>query len=447
MTQRIVEVIQFFPLIKSRKTKKSIIMTQKRVIILGVIVAMITSAGVFYACKKDGNGFMNAKGSLTPSVSNGMRVFNSMEELFNEINRLDNMEEEVLETYENSIGFQSFGRMSESVYWQILREIGEEHGYNCELGAEEMSGADIEFTAEDAQVYLSQYPQYLELCSKIVEGEEEYEFLPKYSYNQFRYVMNNDRMFQVEETVYKVFKNAVIYTSIGNVNALYSITEDNIENVITDIEIQEEAGNEGPIFAFTYSKGSQKCGGNKGPYITEGTNGKLEMANGSMPGTPGCSNKSTGTLFIYAIEEVASQPSPNNKERVVANFYCDSYDIGFGRVYWETNAYYSVYAEWRGGKHGIWIHCKRTLNSDICMEVWQKYIVYSCPDNYKSPKGPEKAKRRELITQQTTHDYDANGNLIPALRGSIYNLTGRIWIATASYTFDFGGTAATHKGR
>ena len=166
---------------------------------------MITSAGIFYACKKDGNEFMNGKGLLMQSVSNGMRVFDSMEELVNEINRLDNMEEEELEAYENSIGFQSFGRMSESVYWQILRELGEPFGVEY-FGDEEMSEMDVEFTTEDAFVYVSLYPKYLEVLKSTIseEGQEDYdidEFLPKYYLNRFRYVMNENRMFQVAERI------------------------------------------------------------------------------------------------------------------------------------------------------------------------------------------------------------------------------------------------------
>ncbi len=145
-------------------------MKQVRVL-TAIVVAIVIGAGIFYACQKDGLLKMHKNGT-------GMRVFNSMDELFEEVKYVNSMDEDELTAYENQIGFQSFGRVSESVYWQILKELGEPLGYEY-LGDEEMDDVDYEFTVENAQEYVSQYPEYLKLCSSIAEdGEEEYEFLP-----------------------------------------------------------------------------------------------------------------------------------------------------------------------------------------------------------------------------------------------------------------------------
>ncbi len=211
---------------------------------------------------------------------------------------------------------------------------------------------------------------------------------------------------------------------------MYDITEDNIEDIITEIEVREAAGEEGYIFVYASSK-NQKCRSRSIDIITGGN--ILEIPNGGTPGTPGCSDKSTGTLSRYWITNVASQPSSNNKVRVIGSFYCDSYEATH---HWTADAYYSVYAEWRGCKKCVWIGCKRTLNTDVCMEVWQKSTVHSATDNYISSR-PEKSVQRQLFTNTVNIEYNADGTRIQSTRASIYNLTGTIWVATASRTFDF----------
>jgi hypothetical protein len=123
---------------------------------------------------------------------------------------------------------------------------------------------------------------------------------------------------------------------------------------------------------------------------------------------------------------------------------------------WSVDAFYYVYAEWRGGKNCVWIPCKRTLNVDICMEIWQeKHLekgtlidntVHSVTNNYNSSK-PEKSRKRQIFYGFLGHERDASVPHTAKKQPSMYNLTGKIWIATVSRSFNFGNDIPVKKGR
>ena len=408
---------------------------QKKRLVFGacatVFVAM-ASVLIFYGCRKFSDN------PLMMSTHSDMRYFETVNDLFDEVNRLSDMDDEELAAYENSIGFQSFGRKSETIYWQILHELGEPFGVEY-FGDEEMSDVEVNFTVDDAQVYVSQYPEYLKIETTVAEnGETEYEFVPKYNNSPYRYIMNENGMFQVGDNIFKVFEYAVLYTSIDKADMLSNITETNIKNVVLDIFEKEAAGEE-PLIKCSGSKtGSQQkddyiwAFGPRSGYADD--NKGYEVDNKSTPGTPGCSNKSKGTLERYQILTI-SQPASNNKERVRGNFNCESYDSGPG--YWDCNAYYSVYAQWRGCNSCVWIGCKRTLHSDICMEIWHVEVVYSKTDAYNSSKPVKQSGWRDLFRERVAIQYQSDGTKIKVCRSSIYNLTGKYWIATTSRTLNF----------
>ena len=386
-----------------------------RKVVGGIGAIVLIAAGVLYACHKDG------KTAIQKNASDNMRVFDSMDKLFEEIDNLEAMNEQDLEAYENTIGFQSFGRTAESIYWQILKERGEELGYDCELGGEAMSDADVEFTAEDAQVYVSQYPEYLEIRSSVVEGgEKEYEFLPKYFLNRFRYVMNNDRMFQVDDNVFKVFKNAVIYTSVEDANVLYGVTEDNIENTINGILIHGAAGENGTISIFM-----QYAKKNKDSVVC--TNCDID------PPTPTGPCGKIGGTYNRDYIETESPVAANNKERVLGMFMCESGNSLIYDKYWTLDAHVTIHAEWRGCKRCMWISCKRTLHTDFHMEIWYQDCdgtpkIHDYYSQYTS-REPEKDYVRKALYK----DIDLSQNATYThIRPSIYNLCGDYWIATTS---------------
>ena len=77
----------------------------------GAIALIIVAAGVFNSCKKE-----NVEKSAA-QTQDKMRTFTSVEELFKEIEKVNPMDVEELQEYERTIGFQSFGGMSESIYY------------------------------------------------------------------------------------------------------------------------------------------------------------------------------------------------------------------------------------------------------------------------------------------------------------------------------------------
>jgi hypothetical protein len=326
-----------------------------------------------------------------------------MEEMYEEIEYINSISSEELQAHELANGFKSFGRASDEIYYPIVTPIEAE---------------DQEFTEEQAKVYVSEYPKYLEITK---DGDGEKTFLPKYFTEQYRYVMNEDRLFRVCENIFKVFKNAVIYTDIAYADKLWNITEENIDATIDEI-IKKEEGNDGESNPIKIHK-------NKKPSAWSGIQ--------TYPPTPpvGCSGRTYGTRGRYHIY-TESYPSSSGKEKVCANFYCDSKALE-SNDYWDCLAYYSVYALWRGCKNCIWIGCSRTLHSSICMEILVDDTVYSVTDNYNSTKPERGAARENVFWKRIPFRYYANGTVVQATRGSIYNLTGTIWIATASRTLNY----------
>jgi hypothetical protein len=55
----------------------------------------------------------------------------------------------------------------------------------------------------------------------------EYSLETKYGRSPYRYIMNNDHLFQVNDTVYKVLENSIVKTHINNIVDLSSINENN----------------------------------------------------------------------------------------------------------------------------------------------------------------------------------------------------------------------------
>ncbi|MDR1793652.1 MAG: hypothetical protein LBR36_09510 [Bacteroidales bacterium] len=394
----------------------------------------VASMIVLYACKKDASD----KGSVTRlwKNSSSMRTFSDYDALFEEVESVSNMDETELRNHEMQIGFESFGRISDSIYRQILKDVGTSMGYSCELGAEEMNDADVEFTSEDAQAYVSLHPEYLTLCSSITEsGEEEYEFLPKYWNSQFRYVMNEDKMFKVGDNIFKVFDGAVLYTSIGNASDLYAITEANIDYIL---EVIEDTASVDSIHVFAKT---QKCGGKiKDVFIKESSNSSESTYYKSANNR--CSGRLNGTFGRFSIENVASDntinshiiANPDDRVRVVGNFYCRTQE----ETYWTYSAKssYSVFAEWRGCKKCVWVCCKRTLNSDFCFETLHDDTIYSKTEVYKSSKA-EWSHSNEVFFKRSQFPFYASGVKMKLSWSSIYNLKGSIWVATASCSFDY----------
>jgi len=369
---------------------------------------------LFFACKKDAQTD-NLMQKIHKSGSS-MRTFSSMDELFEEVKRLMPMDEQEIENYENSIGFCSFGRMTNSIYYPIVEPIVEN---------------ELEFDVDQAREYVIQYPEYLEL---ITDENGEYAFVQKYRCELFRYIMNEDRLFQVGENVYKVFKEAIISTPIEKVGNLSAITEENIERIIREIDKEEYS--EIDVFSSRIAKstadGDDTTGGKSRLVGATQISGESRLVGATIVGptggpTPGPCGRKYGThgrYYIYKESPVAS----NNQEKVIGKFYCDTYP--YSTTEFQCIATVQIYAQWRGKCKGcVWVGTWRTLNMDFNMEIFHGDSRFFIHHKYTTSKA---------IYNYAESIFDARAAYNPGkvFRSSIYNLCGRFWIATTERTFD-----------
>lgn len=132
----------------------------------------------------------------------GMLVFNSIEEYNDALIRTNEFNHEELVAWEDINEFKSFGRASEEIFF----------GQNFE-----------NFKAQDDfNRFVKGNSQFVEL----IKEEGEYTLDVKYYNCPERYLMNEDRMYQVADTVYKVFTNGTAYVESRNVEILSSISGD-----------------------------------------------------------------------------------------------------------------------------------------------------------------------------------------------------------------------------
>ncbi|MDR0830444.1 MAG: hypothetical protein LBN95_10105 [Prevotellaceae bacterium] len=177
----------------------------KKVFIFAAAVAVGMSA-----CQKaelaDNNLPVKQKATFAP-VSANIRVFNSDDDVLAEVNKIAEMSFVDLCAYENSFGFNSFGKNADFAY-DILKEQDENFK-----------------SIADVRNALTIHSEYLQL----LEDNEEYTLETKLYDSPFKYIVNNEKMYQVQDTLVKVLENAVICAPIENYKILLSLDEAEIE--------------------------------------------------------------------------------------------------------------------------------------------------------------------------------------------------------------------------
>jgi len=327
-----------------------------------------------------------------PSPSTHMRSFSSMEALIAEVNLLGSLADEELAMREISMGFMSYGRASNLIYFQIVAPAEEN---------------DEGISVEQARIYSSQYPEYLEVLRDEISGE--YEFLPKYIMEEFRYVMNADRMFRAGEKVFKVFNGVVLASK--TISSLQAITEENvrltIENIrnglIADIDIYSDDTDAPLMYGIP-------------PFDPPVHPSRCNIA---------------GELCRYSLE-TASPIASNKKEKVLGIFKCKTEGLsheGFGVI----TAYFNIWAEWKCAKCAdislSWCMCRRHLNVNFNSEIiyqdknWNTLIVDTTIDGKtKKPQVNFPAIYYYKVFEKTPNE--------EYLKASLYKLCGQYWIAT-----------------
>jgi hypothetical protein len=187
---------------------------KKTYLIASTALLIILAAVIFYACKKE-NELQTNTSILEKSDSNPIRSFASFDELNAEVEKTLTFTYDELVTYEKLINFNSFGKLAEQAMMPILQEVEAQTINSTKLAKA-----------------LNTNSEYLQI---VTDDEGEQSFETKYYKSSYRYIMNRDNMFRVEDTIYfKVFEgghvscHADYYSQLLNLSESdFSLLEDN----------------------------------------------------------------------------------------------------------------------------------------------------------------------------------------------------------------------------
>jgi hypothetical protein len=183
---------------------------------------VIVLVGIFVflqSCKND--EFVSSEGVHDESVGQnyGLLKFASEDDYNNTKVEVANMSEEDRILWETQRGFKSFGSIAEELYSSI--------NFDSLEGIEELNE------------FVSQNSNYLEFF-KDDDGEMVLETGLYKSSDQ--YFANKDRIFQVGDKLYKVFKDVKLFTNSENIDALKAVKyEDVFANNLDNIFVIKES--------------------------------------------------------------------------------------------------------------------------------------------------------------------------------------------------------------
>ena len=261
---------------------------------LAVIATVIVTGSLFWGCNKEQRNELSGDLKSKP-VSSDMLYFDNFEQLFVEMTNIRKMSDEKRIDYEKSRKFTSFATVTEALY---LPKI--EKGETTEATIKELMG---------------KYPDYFQLTTD-KKGEQTFE--PCLPSTPFRYIANQNRMFQVGDTVYKVFEYDIVSADKDKYKLLMAVTADNLNNLSSELTL-----------------------------ISNNSSG----------------SKTTYFDALYIEEEAING---NNKIRVTIDYYLKNqgYNVYKYKLAPEIRALYKV---------GIWWWCKRTISANLTIEA---YIAY-----------------------------------------------------------------------
>ena len=202
-----------------------------------LLIASIVGVTLF-GCKKED---VNPNTTLKNGMS--IRCFDDFQELQSEMENIANMDFDELLEYESELNFNSYGK-------------------NAYLLVEELTGDTTMLSGEMLSQIEQYYPQYFVIL------EEDTNFLVdvRYGNTPFSFIMNENRMFIIGDSVYKVFDNCLVITDIANIEDLTALDEDGL------LEID---GNEDYIVLY-YQEEEAKTNYGRSLY-KEGVNGKEKV--------------------------------------------------------------------------------------------------------------------------------------------------------------------------
>ena len=194
------------------------------------ILGLALVAFGFMAC--DNNGVLDHKPDVPNNdfapVASNIRVFSSADELTAEIDRTLAMSLEELYIHERTLN------LSASAGGSMLRTAGagfSSFGKIADMLYESIAENEDEYTLEQVRALVSMHPEHLVL---IKEEDGYYTFETRLFDSALRYIINEDRMFQMRDTLVKVLDSATIFTPKENFRELLAVTDANVALVNTD---------------------------------------------------------------------------------------------------------------------------------------------------------------------------------------------------------------------
>ena len=228
-----------------------------------IIVTLSAAILCFAGCKKvediNNNGMPPLK-TGTPygtEASVSMRTFASADSLYAEMERTLGFTYAELDAYEQSIGFNSFGKIADQRMEAVLNMVERASIANTNAGASAAALAKI-------MQAISDNSQYLHI---VIDENNEESCETKYFQSPYRYLMNADGMFQVDTTCVKVFAEGHASCGISHYNDLLNLSE-------AQFDLLEETDTTFNVFKYD--------DGNRGNY---GMEKEVSTSNGNSNGS------------------------------------------------------------------------------------------------------------------------------------------------------------------
>jgi hypothetical protein len=215
----------------------------------------------FVGCKKveeiNNNELPPAKTGTPPGggeASSSMRTFASFDLFSAEVEKTVAFTLAELVAYEQSINFNSYGKVADQRMEEILRIVDEYAMMEDTILAQTRLAQDIERLVVSST--------YLQM---VTDKEGEISCETKYFRSPWRYVMNLDRMFKADTLYFKVFESGYASCGSANYTALRNMSEAQFDllkedDAIFDIVKYDDGGrgNYGWSVSKTQTSGSNR---------------------------------------------------------------------------------------------------------------------------------------------------------------------------------------------
>jgi len=113
--------------------------------------------------------------------------------------------QEDISAYETNLGYASIGRLSDEFF------------------------STIDFSSFSSE---NEVIEYMEENKKYIDNETEYDgnisYMPKFFHSRYRYVANKDGIYQVGDSIYRLFNAGTVSTTSNHLNELRSLTDDTL---------------------------------------------------------------------------------------------------------------------------------------------------------------------------------------------------------------------------